>query len=99
MGFSLLANVSILFGSRHMGQVEDMRNPYKILVRNHEGINPNEKPWLTREDNIEIDLQKLSTYRSDWPELAQTKIRCLALVNTAVDSIKCSEFLDKENDC
>jgi hypothetical protein len=62
-----------------------MRNSYKILVRNYEGMNPVEKPVHTSEDNTKIDLHLLSTYLSDWIELSHSKIQLLAVMNTAVN--------------
>jgi hypothetical protein len=94
MGFALLANVNRLMRWRHIAQVGDMRNSYKILVRNHEGTRPVERPSLRWEDNIQIDLQQLSTYRSDFIQMVQSKIQFLAVVYTEIGSIKGSKLLD-----
>lgn len=49
MGYALLRNINRINRLRHMELARDMRNAYKILVQNPEGMTQIERPKLRYE--------------------------------------------------
>jgi hypothetical protein len=65
-----------------MGEV---RGAYKILVGRPEGRRPLGRRRRRWEDNIKIDLRDIGFGDVDWIDLAQSRDRWRALVNTVTN--------------
>jgi len=54
----------------HVVLMGEMRNAYKILIRNPEGKRPLRRPGCRWEDNIRRDLWEIGCEGVDWIHLA-----------------------------
>jgi hypothetical protein len=66
----------------HVAHMAERRDAYRVLVWKTEG-----KTWKTRHrlgDNIKMDLQEVGG-GMDWTDLAQTRDRWWAVVNTVIN--------------
>jgi hypothetical protein len=53
--------------------MEEMRNVYNILIRNHEGKRPLTRPRCRWEDNIRMDLREIVWEGVEWVHLVQDR--------------------------
>ena len=75
----------------------EKRCVYSVLVGKPEGKRPLGRPRRRWEDSIKMNVQEMGCGSLDWIQLAQSRDRWGALVNTVMDirsSIKCGEFLE-----
>ena len=63
----------------------EMRDAYRLLVGKREGKRPLVKSRHRWEDNIKMDLQEVECGSVDWVELAEDKVRWLALLNAVMN--------------
>jgi len=63
----------------------ERRGVYRVLVEKPEGKRPLGRPRRRCDDNIKMDLQKLSCEGMDWIQLAQYMDRWRALVNVVMN--------------
>jgi len=66
---------------RHVSQIGEMRNAYKILVEKFEGKSPLGIPRRRWEDNIRTNLREMGWEGMDWIHLTQYRGQRRALVN------------------
>jgi hypothetical protein len=65
--------------------MREMRNVYKILVRKHEGKRSLGRPKHRWEDNIRMNLSKISWENMHWTHLAQNRDQWWDLLNTVTN--------------
>jgi hypothetical protein len=86
-----------MIGAEHVARVLEMRNEYKILVREPEGKRPLGRPRRRWEVNIRICLRKIGWEGVDWLHLNSRYGPVAGSCehgNKPSGSIKGGEFLD-----
>jgi hypothetical protein len=63
----------------------EMRNAYRILMREPGGRRPLGRPRCRWVDNIKMNLREIGWDGMDWIELAQDRDRWRSLVNTVMN--------------
>jgi hypothetical protein len=67
--------------AKHVAQMGEMRNAYKIVVGKPEGKGPLRIYRHEWEDNIRMDLEEIGREDVDWVHLTQDRGQWWALVN------------------
>ena len=70
----------------------ERRGAYRVLEGEREGKRPLERPRLSFEDIIKIDLQETG-WGVDWTDLTHCRYRWRALLNSVRSSTNCERFL------
>jgi hypothetical protein len=67
----------------HVARVRETRNLYKSSADKPEGKRSLGRRGYRWEDNIKVDLKEIVCEGVDWIHVAQGRVHCWALVNTA----------------
>ena len=71
--------------AEHVACMEDMRDPYRVLMGRLEGKIPLERPSCRWKDTIKMNIQEIEWGGIDWIDLAQDGNRSRALVNAVMN--------------
>jgi hypothetical protein len=70
---------------RHVADIGEMRNRYKILVGKPEGKRPLGRRRHRWEDNIRMDLRELGWHSVEWMHLAQDRDQLRSFVDAVMN--------------
>jgi hypothetical protein len=71
--------------AKHIAQMGEKRNAYRILVDKPEGKGALRRPRHRRMDNVKMDLREIEWGGMDWIDLAQVRDQWRALVITVMN--------------
>jgi hypothetical protein len=69
----------------HVARMGEIKNSYKVPVRNTEGKRPLGRPGRRWEDNIRVNHRKIVWDDVDWIHLAEDRDQCRALVHAIMN--------------
>ena len=69
----------------HVARMEQSRNAYRVLVREHEGKRPLGMPRRRCEDNIKMDLREMGCDPGDWICLPEDRDQWRAYVRAVMN--------------